>query len=127
MKPLARVGVLVKVRAVEVGEAMLIVGKMRGHPVEDDSDVVLMEVVDEIHEVLRGAESRTGREISSDLVTPGAVERVLHDGQELNMSEAELVDVIGEAGREFTVGVPAVVGFMADPGAEMDFIDRHRG
>ena len=70
MKALARIGVLVEVRAVEVGEAVLVVGEVRRHPVENDADVVLVEVVHEVLEVLRRAEARGGREVSGDLVAP---------------------------------------------------------
>ena len=55
VKALLRIGVLVQVRAVEVAEAVLVGGEVRRHPVEDDADAVLVQVVDQVHEVLRRA------------------------------------------------------------------------
>jgi hypothetical protein len=52
MEPLARVGVLVEVRAVEEAECELVRGEMGRHPVEDHPDAVLVEVIDQEHEIL---------------------------------------------------------------------------
>ena len=56
-----RVGVLVKVCAVKVAQAMQVVGEVRGNPVEDHSEAVAMEVVDEVREVIRSAMPRGRR------------------------------------------------------------------
>ena len=68
VEALLRVGVLVQVRAVEIGQAVFVVGKVRRHPVEDDADAVLVQVVDQVHEVLRRADSGSSarRSRSSD-------------------------------------------------------------
>ena len=47
-------------RAVEHDRAVLVVGKVRRHPVEDHADAVLVQQVDEIHEVLRRAVAAVG-------------------------------------------------------------------
>jgi hypothetical protein len=52
---LPRIGMLVEMRAVEAVESVRIVRKVRRHPVEDHADAVLMQHVDEIHEILRRA------------------------------------------------------------------------
>jgi hypothetical protein len=49
---LPRVRVLVEVRAVEEHEPVLVGGEVRGHPVEDDADARLVQLVDEVHQVL---------------------------------------------------------------------------
>ena len=125
MEALARVGVLVEVRAVEVGEAVRVGREVRRHPVENDADAVLVQVVDQVHEILRRAVARGGREVAGGLISPGTVERMLHHRQELDVGEAHLVDVFGEAGRDLAVGQRAVVLFGdAHPRAEMDFVNR---
>ena len=43
MVALARIGMLVQMGAVEIGEAVLVAGKMGRHPVEDDADFVLVQ------------------------------------------------------------------------------------
>ena len=96
MVPLARIGVLVEVRAVEVAQAVLVAGEVRRHPVEDHADPVLVQVVDEIHEVLRRAVARARREVAGHLVAPRAVERVLHDRHQLDVREAHALHVLGQ-------------------------------
>ena len=44
VEALPRVGVLVQVRAVEVGQAVLVGREVRRHPVEDHADAVLVQV-----------------------------------------------------------------------------------
>ena len=70
METLARIGVLVQMRAVEVDQPVRIGGKVRRHPVEDDADPVPMQVIDEIHEILRCPVAGGRREIPGRLVTP---------------------------------------------------------
>jgi hypothetical protein len=60
---------LIQMRAVEVRQPILVVGEVRRHPVEDDSNVVLMQVVDQVHEVLRRAKARAGSVITRYLVS----------------------------------------------------------
>ena len=99
MEALARIGVLVKMRAVEIGQSVFVGREVRRHPVEDDADAVLVQVVDQVHEVLRRAEARSGSEVAGGLVSPGAVEGMLHHGQELDVGESHVADVFGELRR----------------------------
>ena len=50
---LPRVGMLEKVRAVKIAKAVLVGGKMRWHPVENNADAELVQAVDEVHKFLR--------------------------------------------------------------------------
>ena len=117
---------LVEMRAVKVGQAVLVGREMRGHPVQDDTDTTLMQVIDEIHEILRRAEAAGRCEIPCRLVAPRAVEGMLRDGQKLHVCEAQFVDVIGERLRHFAVAERAA-GFLrnAPPRAHVHLIDRH--
>src|SRR4051794_41729205 len=71
MKSLAWIGVLEEMRAVEIGEAVLVRGEMRRHPVEDYADIRLMQLVDQILEVLRRAVAARRREVAGALIAPG--------------------------------------------------------
>src|SRR6202044_3693436 len=82
----------------------------------------------EVHEILWSAIARGWRKVAGGLISPRAEEGMLHHGQEFDVGEAELVDVVGELGghlaiRERTV---VVVGH-AHPRAEVDFINGLRG
>ena len=90
----ARVGVFVQRRAVELGETMRVLRKMRGHPVEDHADAGLVALVDEGHEFLRRAVARSRRVVAHHLVAPRAIERMLGDAHELDVRVAH-VDHVG--------------------------------
>ena len=96
MKPSAGVGVLVEVGAVEEAEAVFVRGKVGRHPVQDDADAVLVQVVDEIHEILGSAVAAGGGEVAGGLVAPGAVKGMLHDRQEFHVGKAQALDVLGQ-------------------------------
>ncbi len=125
---LAAVGVLVEVRPVEVGEAVLVCREVRRHPVEDDPDPALVEGVHQVHQVLGRALAAGGGEVPEALVAPRPVEGVLHHRQELDVGEAHLLDVVGERGCQLAVREEAGgLGGVAAPGAEVHLVGRARG
>ena len=128
MKALARVGVLEQMGAVEVGQPVRVGREVRGHPVQNDANAVLMQVVHQIHEVLRRSVARSGREIARGLVTPRTVERMLHDGHQFHVSEVHPLDIFRQARRHLPVG-QRPVAFLRDPHprTEMNFVNRNRG
>ena len=85
---LAWVGVLVEVGAVEAGEPVGVHREVRRHPVEDDADASLVQPVDHRHQIGGRAVAGGRREVPGRLVAPRAVERVLHDRQQLDVGEA---------------------------------------
>ena len=125
MKPLARIGMLVEKRAVEHGQAVRVGREMRRHPVEDHTDAMLMQEVDQIHQVLRRSIARGRCEVAGCLVAPGAVERVLGQRQQLDMGESLLDDVLRERARDVPISWECVV-LGAPPRSEVHFVDRHR-
>ena len=86
----ARVGVLVERQAVEAGEGEGVAGEVPRHPVEDDADAGPVQRVDEVLEVVRGAEPRRGGVVAGDLVAPRGAVGVLHHGEQLDVGEAEV-------------------------------------
>ena len=87
------VGVLVGGGAVEVVQAEGVPGEVGGDPVHDDADASLVELVDEVFQVVGGAEAAGGGEVAGALVAPGGVQGVLGDGEQLHMGEAHLLHV----------------------------------
>jgi hypothetical protein len=103
---------------------VLITREVARHPVEDDADALLVELVDQVHEALGRAEAAGGGEVAGGLVPPGAVERVLHDGEELDMGEAAVGEVLRQHLGELFVGVgAAAVGGAELPGADVHLVD----
>src|SRR6266481_5268836 len=124
MRALARVGVFVEMRAVELREAMRVAREMRGSPIENDADSSLMAAIHKFHEYCGRAITAGGGEITERLVAPGAVKGVLHDGEQLDVGVAEIFHVGDELVTELAVGQPAIL-FLgnAAPGAEVHFVD----
>src|ERR1700683_3564256 len=70
--------VLIEVRPVEITEPRFILRKMRGNPIQDDADIMLMKIVDEVHEIGRRAEPAGRGEVTDNLISPGTIEGMFH-------------------------------------------------
>src|SRR5258708_5350447 len=109
MRALARVGMLVKMSTVELREAVSISWKMRWSPIKNHADPGLMAAVHKFHELGGCAEAARGGEVAERLVAPGAVIRVLHDGEQLDVGIAELFYIGNELIAQLAISQPAVV------------------
>lgn len=69
---------------------MCITGKVRGCPRQQHTDTHLMQVINQIHEILRRAVAGAGRKVRESLITPRAVKRVLHHRQQFYVRKAHL-------------------------------------
>ena len=125
MEALLRVRVFVDMRAVEEAEAVAVGREMRGHPIEDNADVVPVQGVDQVLEVLRRPEPAGRGKIARDLVAPRRIVRVLHDRHEFHVRKAHVFEVGRQDIREFSVAVGRAVLLLA-PGGEVHLVDRHR-
>jgi hypothetical protein len=127
MKPEPAIGMLVERGAVEEAEAVLVGREVRRDPVEQDADAFLVKMVDECHQLLGIAVARGRREVAGRLVTPRAVERMLGQRHQLDVREAEPLDVLGQLGRDLAVRQRAVAVLDdATPRAEVHLVDRDR-
>ena len=87
------VGIFIEWLAIEVCQAMGILWEVGWHPVKDDTDLCLVEGVNECHEVFWIAISGSRRIISSYLVTPGAIERIFRNAHQFNVRVAHFIAV----------------------------------
>ncbi|OPZ67730.1 MAG: hypothetical protein BWY83_02530 [bacterium ADurb.Bin478] len=101
---LARVRVLVQMRAIEPGQTMAVAREMGGNPIDDHADVVGVQIIDEILKILRRAETGSGRIITGDLIPPGSVQRMLGNGQKLHVGVAHSEQILGELVRQLPIG-----------------------
>ncbi len=104
---------LVQAGAVETAEPVRVVRKMSGHPVEDDAEALRMAGVDERGEIGRRAKPAGRRKQPGRLIAPGAVERMLADGEEFDMGEAEIAHICGKLLGELAIGQPFIVALAA--------------
>src|SRR5258705_9054503 len=85
MLALARVEMFVKRGAVKTSEGESIFGKMRGHPIHDDANAALVQIVDQITKIVGRSVTRRGSVVVADLVPPRRPIRMLLQRQELDM------------------------------------------
>src|SRR5258706_306980 len=93
VQTLARIFVLVQSGSIEAIQPMRVGGKMRRHPVDNHSDAGLMGTIDELREALGPAKPRGRSKQAKRLVAPRSAERMLGDGHELDVREAEIRDI----------------------------------
>src|SRR3989339_750535 len=96
MVSLFRIGMLIEISSIKIDQAVLIIRKMRGNPVQDHSYPVLMKLIDQVHEVLGRAISGGGCKISHCLVAPGTIKWMFHHRQKFNMGESHLLHVLNQ-------------------------------
>src|SRR4029079_1784947 len=84
MFSLARIGMFVERRAVELGEAVAIFREMAGNPVQNHAQPVTMTLIDEIAEIVRRAEPAGWRKKADHLIPPRAGKRMLHHRHQLD-------------------------------------------
>src|SRR5690606_17404495 len=101
--------VLIERRAIEMRQRPVVRWKVAGHPVEDHAYAGLMAAIDEMAEVIRRAEARARRKEARALITPGLVERMLHDRQQFDMCIGQLEQIGHQAFGQLTVVVKTSV------------------
>src|SRR6185295_11722100 len=105
--------------------AMRIVGKMSGYPVEPYADPFAMAGIDKGGKVFRRAEPAGRRVQAGRLIAPRSVERMLADGQKLEMGKAHVLCIGRKLFGEFAIAQP-FIAVLAPPRTEMNLIDRDR-
>ena len=122
---LARVGILIAGGAVELIKAVGILGEMRWYPVENHADPGLMALIDEIHKIMRCAIAGGYGKITSYLIPPGAVERMLHHRHKLHMGIPHFGEIGNQLLRKLAIVEKVLIGIPL-PGAGVDLIDIDR-
>ncbi|MDR6171997.1 hypothetical protein QE359_003026 [Curtobacterium sp. SORGH_AS776] len=116
----AGVRVLEQRVAVELRQGPLVLREVPGDPVHDHADAGGVQPVDEVPEVVGGAEPGSRGVVARDLVAPRSAEGVLGERQELHVGEARVLDVADELVGDLAVGQPRT------PRTEVDLVDAHR-
>ncbi len=118
---------LVQVRSVEIAKPVDVPGKVRGHPIEDHSNIVLVHHVDEIGKVLGSSVSGRRGEIAHGLITPTAVERIFTYWHKLNMSKPHFREIARKLVCKLSIAEEAAAAVHgAFPGAQVAFVDQDR-
>src|SRR6266404_1200138 len=103
MLAFARIRVLVQMSAVEIGQAVPVLWKVSGHPIQNYTYAVAMTVIDEIHEVVGLAVPAGRREVADRLIAPASVVRMFSHRQQLDVRVAHLLHILDEVVSKLTV------------------------
>ena len=125
MRAFARVGMLVKRRAVELRQRPVVPREMRRHPVHDHPDARRVQFVDEKLKILRRPVAARRREKAGDLIPPRRIIRMLRHRHEFHMREAHLLQVGDERFGHAVVTQGFTLGFLA-PRTQVQFVNAHR-
>ena len=109
--------------AIKTRQAVCIAWKVRRDPVQQHTDAGLMTAIHQKLQIVGRAMPAGGREIAGGLITPGVIERMFGDRQQLDVREVHLPQVTHQLHRQFAVVEEAAIG-IASPGTQMHFINR---
>ncbi len=96
MKALPRIRMFEEMTAVEPAQAMRIGRKVGRDPIQNHANVVLVKLINEVHEVLRRPIVGRRSEVSCRLISPRPEERMVHKGKEFDMREAQSLHVFDQ-------------------------------
>ena len=122
MLPLLRVLIFITLGTVKLIQSLFILWKMCRYPVDDNTDIVFMELVDEIHQILRCSVARGCSKISGHLVSPGRVVRVFGNRHQFDVGVAHLLDINHHLIRHLAV-IKKLSILILTPGAQVDLIN----
>ena len=92
----SRIVVLVAGRAIESPQRPIVLGEVRGNPVQQDANSRLVQRVDEKSEVVWRSMARRGRKVPAYLIPPRPTEGMLEHRQQFHMREAKVRHVLGQ-------------------------------
>src|SRR6516165_3816405 len=100
---------------------------MRRHPIKDHTNAAAMKRIYQVAKIIGAAEARGRRKISAHLIAPGAGERMLHNGHQLDVREPHIRYIVDELLSHLTISKCAVLLLRHPaPGSEVDFVNRQR-
>src|SRR5690349_6410734 len=86
-----------------------------------------VEIIDQMHKILRRTVSACRSKIYGRLISPRTVKEMLRQRQEFNVGEAHFLNIFRKPWSDFPIAEPPVAVFRnTAPRAEMNFIDRNR-
>jgi hypothetical protein len=127
MITLAWIFMLKKMRSIKIRQSILIRREMRWYPVENYADVVLVKMINHLHEFIRISKPARRCKIPQRLVAPRTVKRMLHYRHEFNMCKSHFLYVLGQLVRK--VRVAQKLGRIFNPPApraKVNLVYRHR-
>ena len=107
---LARIGMLVERGAVEISQAVRVLGKMRGHPIHDHADARLVAADRRDTEIVAECRSAKWGHSSRSPDSPRNRKKDAPDGQKLDVRVAQSLHVFHQLCRELAIGKKVLSG-----------------
>src|SRR2546426_10207065 len=63
----ARIGIFIQVCAIKITQGVAVFGEVRGYPVEQDSNTLLVQIIHKVLKIFRGAVATGGSVVACDL------------------------------------------------------------
>src|SRR5690606_16287694 len=95
---------LIKMRTIKKAKAVRIFGKMGRYPVQDHPDPILVEGIYQKLKFLRFSETGSWRKITGQLIAPGGIIGIFHNGHKLYMGEVHPLHIFHEVMGQFHIG-----------------------
>ena len=115
----AGIAVFIAAGAVEEPETVVVPGEVGGDPVHDDAHAQGMGLVHEVLEIVRGPVAAGGGEVARHLIAPAGIVGVGHQGHDLDVGVAHVLDVGQQLVRQLPIGEALL------PAAQVAFVDVH--
>ena len=126
----SRICIFIQAGSVKLCQSEGISREMSRYPVENDSDLILVEIVYKELEVFRRSVTGSRSKIIGHLISPGSIKRMLCNSHKLHMGVSHLLHILGQFHCQFPVVVISVLvlfrRLMSSPGTRMHFVDKHR-
>ena len=126
MLTLARVCVLVQACSVKRCQPLLISREMRRYPVKNNTYLIFMQIIYKIRKILRCAITGGWCIISSHLIPPGSVKRMLRNSHQLDMCISHILHILRQFRCQLTIIIVSrfvIAVRMFFPAARMYFIN----
>lgn len=119
---------LVQAGAVKAGQRVIVRDKVGRNKVQNHPDAGLMASVDQRHQLVRGTVAAGGGKVAGYLISPGGVQWVLGEGQQLDVGVAHLPDVGDELVGQLVIleEALAAIPILHSPGTGVQLVDVER-
>ena len=113
--------------SIKPSKSMGIGCKVSRNPIQNYTDVMLMQLIDKIHEIIRRSVTGGRCIVSGHLITPGSIKRMLSNSHQFNMSIFHFCQVFHNAVCKLTIIVESLLfrTWMTHPGTNMTLINCH--
>ena len=107
--PLSWVFMLENSSSIEHSQPMCVFWKMSWNPIQNNTNIILMEIVNHISKIFRCSITGSRCIISSHLISPRTIERILCNTHKFDMGVPHFFDVLRRFYCKLTIGIESIV------------------